>query len=180
MPILRPISRRTFVGSTLAAPFDTVSVCFSKGLGAPVGSALVGSRALVDRARRLRKMWGGGMRQAGILAAGALYALAHHRGRLLHDHENARAFANALGKAEGVLVDPSAVETNIVNVELHDGLAAEAVSRAARALGVAVNATGPRRLRAVTHLDVSREDVLLGAGRLAQAVSEVRRAAGRD
>jgi threonine aldolase len=162
----------------LCAPFDTVSLCFSKGLGAPVGSALAGTRALVDRARRLRKMWGGGMRQAGILAAGALYALDHHRSRLADDHTHARALAHALIRVEGVYVRPEDVETNIVNIDLAPPLTAEHVARAALRAGVAINASGPTRLRAVTHLDVSGEQVLDAAGRLAHAIASVRRDGG--
>jgi threonine aldolase len=158
----------------LARPFDTISVCFSKGLGAPVGSALAGSRSLVDRARRFRKMWGGGMRQAGILAAGALYALAHHRARLVDDHAHARAFAERMAAVPGVKIDLAQVVTNIVNVGLPAGLASDDVARVAREVGVALNATGPGRLRVVTHLDVSREDVLTGADRLARAIARVR------
>jgi threonine aldolase len=161
---------------TLAAPFDTVSVCFSKGLGAPVGSALAGQRSLVERARRFRKMWGGGMRQAGILAAGARYALAHHRARLADDHANARAFAEILAEVDGAEVRLDDVVTNIVNVGLDAPIEADEVARVARRIGVALNSTGPRRLRVVTHLDVSRDDVLEGAARLAQAVREVKRA----
>jgi threonine aldolase len=144
----------------LAAPFDTVSVCFSKGLGAPVGSALCGSRELVERARRFRKMWGGAMRQAGVLAAAARYALAHHRERLAEDHANARALAEAISRVRGTTVDLVRVETNLVNVDLDDTLHAEDVAKAARENGLAINASGPRRLRAVTHLDVSRDAVL--------------------
>ncbi len=158
----------------LCTPFDTVSVCFSKGLGAPVGSAFCGPRRLVDEARRVRKRWGGGMRQAGIVAAGALYALANHRSRLAEDHENARTFARALSTAPGVHIDPSTVETNIVNIELE--LSAETVAREARSLGLAINASAPRRLRAVTHLDVSRQDASTAAAILAAAVE---RAASR-
>lgn len=98
----------------LAAPFDSVSVCFSKGLGAPVGSALVGSTALVTRARRFRKVFGGGMRQAGILAAAALHAIDHHRARLVDDHRRARAFAEAIALMPGILVAPETVHTNLV------------------------------------------------------------------
>jgi len=154
----------------LAAPFDTVSVCFSKGLGAPVGSAFVASRELVERARRFRKMWGGGMRQAGILAAGALFALEHNRARLVEDHENARRFAELVAKAPGLRVDLAGVETNIVNVDT-DG-AADAVARAARALGLLINPSAPKRLRAVTHLDVGREDVDRAAALLAEAARD--------
>lgn len=154
--------------ATLAAPFDTVSVCFSKGLGAPVGSALVGSRDAITRARRLRKMWGGGMRQVGILAAAALHALRHHRARLGEDHDNAKRFASALADAEGLRVELAEVDTNIVNVAT-PGVSADAVAAAARELGVLVNPTGPDRLRAVMHLDVRPEDVLPAAERLADA-----------
>ena len=120
----------------LAAPFDTVSVCFSKGLGAPVGSALCGPRATIERARRFRKMWGGGMRQVGILAAGALYALQHHRARLVDDHANAKRFAAIVAAATGARVDLALVETNIVNVDLDEALRAEDVAKRARELGL--------------------------------------------
>ena len=153
--------------ATLAAPFDTVSVCFSKGLGAPVGSALCASRELVERARTIRKRWGGGMRQSGILAAGALHALQHHRARLPDDHANAKLFASAL--ANVARVDVGAVETNIVNIDLEVPAAAN-VARAARDLGVAINPTGPRRLRAVMHLDVTMADVLRAAELLREAI----------
>jgi len=162
----------------LAAPFDTVSVCFSKGLGAPVGSALAGTRELVHRARRFRKMWGGGMRQAGILAAAARYALAHHRARLADDHAHATAFARALGGVDGLAVDAQSVETNIVNIDLSPPLRAESLVRVASALGLALNATAPARLRAVTHLDVSGEQVLEAAARLSRAVRAERLRAG--
>jgi threonine aldolase len=152
----------------LAAPFDTASVCFSKGLGAPVGSALVASREIVERARRLRKMWGGGMRQAGVLAAAARYALAHNRARLSEDHAHARAFAEIVSRIPGVKVGP--VETNIVNVDLAPELAADDVSFAARGAGLLVNASGPHRLRIVTHLDVTLADVEEAAAILTQVV----------
>ena len=155
----------------LCAGFDTVSVCFSKGLGAPVGSAFCGPKALVADARRLRKRWGGAMRQSGILAAGALHALAHHRTRLVEDHANARALGEGLARAPGFRVDLAVVETNIVNLDLE--VPAEAVSRAARELGVLIDATGPRRLRAVTHLDVSQKDVGAAIEILATAVTRV-------
>jgi threonine aldolase len=156
----------------LAAPFDTVTVCFSKGLGAPVGSAFCGPRKTIEDARRFRKMWGGGTRQAGILAAGALYALQHHRGRLSDDHENAKRFATIVATAPGARIDLAFVETNIVNVDLDDPLRADDVTRRARALGLALNATGPRRMRAVIHLDASREDVERGARLLVEAIAE--------
>jgi threonine aldolase len=153
----------------LAAPVDTVTVCFSKGLGAPVGSALCGTRVMIEHARRYRKMWGGGTRQAGILAAGALYAVRNHRARLAEDHANAKLFAQILATTKGAKVDLARVETNIVNVDLDD-VAADLVVEHARALGLALNATGPRRMRAVVHLDVSRSDVERGARILGDAI----------
>jgi threonine aldolase len=137
--------------ATLCEPFDTVSVCFSKGLGAPVGSAICGSAEVIERALRFRKMLGGGMRQAGILAAGALYGLEHHRERIAEDHEAARLLARALARIEGVTV--GVVESNIVNVDVV--VDAASVVERAKEEGVAFNAIGPRRLRLVTHLDVS-------------------------
>jgi threonine aldolase len=142
--------------ATLAAPFDTVNVCFSKGLGAPVGSAFVGSRDHVAAARRFRKMLGGGMRQAGILAAAALYALEQNRARLADDHRAALALANALAGTPGLL--PCEVETNIVMLNFERAEAAS-VAQAAAAQGVLLNPTGKRQLRAVTHLDVTAAQV---------------------
>jgi threonine aldolase len=113
----------------LAKPFDTVSVCFSKGLGAPVGSALVGTRAHVERARHLRKRWGGAMRQSGILAAAALHALRHHRERIGDDHANAKLFAERIARVARAHVDVANVETNIVNVDLDAPLTADAVAK---------------------------------------------------
>jgi threonine aldolase len=152
----------------LARPFDTVNVCFSKGLGAPVGSALAGSRDAMKRARRFRKMLGGGMRQAGILAAGALFALEHQRARLALDHDAAREFARILAMQPGVRVVPP--ETNIVAVALEERAAAGVVERA-RALGVLINATGENTLRAVMHLDVTLVQVKRAAERLCEAIN---------
>jgi threonine aldolase len=162
----------------LAAPFDTVSVCFSKGLGAPVGSALCATREHVERARRLRKMWGGGMRQSGILAAAALHALRNNRERLKEDHESARRFAEAIAQAgAGARVDLAGVETNIVNVDLDAPASSAAVCAAARELGLLVGASGPRRLRVVTHLDAPLAAVVEGAALLARAIAKVSEAA---
>ena len=153
----------------LAAPFDTVNVCFSKGLGAPVGSALAGTRDAITRARRFRKMLGGGMRQAGILAAGALFALEQHRARLALDHDAARELARIVRSAPGVHVVPP--ETNIVAIRLDEnGRSAAEVVQRARELGVLLNATGERALRAVTHLDVTLEQVKRAAERLCEAI----------
>ncbi|MCY3018540.1 MAG: aminotransferase class I/II-fold pyridoxal phosphate-dependent enzyme [Planctomycetota bacterium] len=142
-----------------AAQFDSVSVCFSKGLGAPVGSALCGSRDFIQRARRFRKMFGGGMRQAGILAAGALYALEHHRSRLAEDHANARALANGLARLSGIELDSATVQTNIVFFSVSTMPAKELVLRLDRA-GVRMLATGSNGIRAVTSLMVTADDML--------------------
>jgi threonine aldolase len=146
--------------------FDSVSVCFSKGLGTPAGSALCGSRELIARAHRWRKMAGGGMRQSGVLAAAALYALDHHVQRLADDHANARALAEGLQGLPGVSV--TAPQSNIVFVDLAADKPADAVARL-RERGVL--ATGLYKLRLVTHLDVSAEDV-------ARAVSVLRAVLG--
>ena len=138
----------------LVAPFDSVSVCFSKGLGAPVGSVLCGSQALIHRARRARQMLGGGMRQAGVLAAAALHALDHHVHRLAEDHARARRLAEGLQGLEGVRV--SMPQTNILFLDLSPERAVGAVDRI-RAAGVLCN--GVYRLRLVTHLDLTSEDV---------------------
>jgi threonine aldolase len=156
----------------ICAPFDTVSVCFSKGLGAPVGSAFCASRALVEEARRLRKRWGGGMRQAGILAAAALHALAHHRARLADDHAHARAFAEGIQRTGAARVELREVETNIVYLDVE--VAAAAVSAAAKDSGLLLQATGPGRLRAVTHLDVTRAQIDEAVEILGRAVDRVR------
>ncbi len=129
---------------------DTASVCFSKGLGTPVGSVLVASAERIAVARLWRKRLGGGMRQAGVLAAACTHALDYHLGRLAEDHEHARLLAKRLG------VDPAAVETNMVVV---DGVPAPLVAEAAKAQGVLVSQVGPRRIRLVTHLDVDRAAV---------------------
>jgi threonine aldolase len=148
---------------TITAGFDSVSVCFSKGLGAPIGSALVGSRELIQRAHRWRKMAGGGMRQAGFLAAAADYALTHHVQRLAQDHSLATQLATALQGIPGLTVE--APQTNIVFVDvapkLGDGLLAHLKSRG-------VLATGLYRLRFVTHLDVDA----VGIERTVEAVRE--------
>jgi len=138
---------------------DTVSVCFSKGLGAPVGSALCGAQEVIERARRKRKILGGGMRQAGIIAAGALYALRNHRARLVEDHMNARRLAEAINELPGIKVDLEGVQTNIVMIEITGNATAQQVSAMMKDEGVLINAMRPKVLRAVTHLDVSPRDI---------------------
>jgi threonine aldolase len=153
-----------------AEPFDTVSVCFSKGLGAPVGSALAGSAESISRAHRYRKMLGGGMRQSGILASAALYALDHHVSRLAEDHTAARTIANRVAESRGAHIDLSSVETNIVNITLSNKPASAVVDNA-RARGVLVNAIAHDQLRAVTHLDVSA-NAEVAARALAAAIDD--------
>jgi threonine aldolase len=151
----------------LAAAYDTVSVCFSKGLGAPVGSALAGTREAIARARRFRKMLGGGMRQAGVLAAAALYALEHHRERLADDHEHAALIARELARA-GYPIDPASVQTNVVIVRLESSRANQIAERAAKS-SVLVGPLDQRTLRLVTHLDVDRDGALEAARVLGDA-----------
>jgi len=140
-----------------AKHFDSVSVCFSKGLGAPIGSALAGSHEFAKRARRFRKMFGGGMRQAGIVAAAALYALDHNRGRLAEDHSNARFLADGIAELPGVKLDPKAVQTNIVYFDV--SLPAATVAAKLADAGVLVLALGQSTIRVVTSLAVSRKAV---------------------
>jgi len=141
-----------------AAHFDSVSVCFSKGLGAPIGSVLCGSRDFIQRARRFRKMFGGGMRQVGILAAGALYALEHQRSRLAEDHANARALAQGLARLPGIELDPATIETNIVFFNVKTVPSKELVQKLDLA-GVRMLALGPTSIRAVTNLMVKAEEI---------------------
>nr|WP_281374576.1 GntG family PLP-dependent aldolase [Nocardioides soli] len=138
---------------------DVLAVCLSKGLGAPVGSLMVGSRDAIAEARVWRKRMGGGMRQAGILAAAGLHALDHHVERLADDHAHARVLAEACG------VDPATVDTNIVVAQRSD---AAAFVAAAAEQGVLVSAVGPTAVRLVTHLDVSRDDAEKAAAVLAR------------
>jgi threonine aldolase len=146
-----------------AAAADTVMVSFSKGLGAPVGAALVGSSALMDAAWEVRKRFGGGMRQAGIIAAGALHGVRHHLTRLADDHANASRFARAVEGAGGARPVPP--DTNIVMIDLREGQQSSEVVRAAKAGGVALSEWSGTRVRAVFHLDVSAEDAA-SAGRI--------------
>lgn len=156
--------------AAFAACADSVMVSFSKGLGAPVGAALVGTRAFIERAHRARKRFGGGMRQSGILAAAALHGVAHHLGRLEDDHAAARVLAEVVDGAGGARVVPP--DTNIVMIDLPVPRADAVVARAA-ALGVRVSAWHATRVRAVTHLDAPLEAVRAAAPRLRQALDEV-------
>ncbi len=151
----------------LAEPFDTISVCFSKGLGAPVGSAFVSTKERVILARRHRKMLGGGMRQLGILAAAALYAVDHNRARLADDHASAKRFADIVRESgRATVLSP---ETNLVMVDLP--VPADGVVKALAERGVLLSAFGPSRIRVVTHMDVGLSDVEAGARALVDALS---------
>ena len=142
-----------------AAPFDSAWIDFTKGLGAPVGAALAGSREFIAEAWRLKQQMGGAMRQAGIIAAGGVYALRHHVKRLAEDHANARRLAEGLAALPGVRLDPATVETNIVFFDVGGPLDAPAVVEQLLACGVRMGAMGARTIRAVTHLDVSAAQI---------------------
>jgi threonine aldolase len=145
--------------------FDTVSVCFSKGLGAPVGSALAGPRELIRRARRIRKLFGGAMRQAGYLAAAAQYALDHNVERLAEDHANAKLLAEAVAEVRGLKLISPQVESNLVWFEAAEEIGGpRAVAAHLRENGILVSPLGDGVVRAVTHLDVSRSDCERAAG----------------
>jgi threonine aldolase len=144
--------------------FDSVSICFSKGLGAPVGSAIAGSAESIKKAHRLRKTFGGGMRQAGIIAAGALFALEHNVQRLADDHANAQILAEAVEDTEGLSLESGPAETNLVWIAVDPSFAtAPDVVARLRDDGVLVSALEPQVIRACTHLDVTRADVEFAA-----------------
>jgi threonine aldolase len=154
--------------------FDTVSVCFSKGLGAPAGSALAGPRELIADALRHRKVLGGAMRQAGIIAAGALYAVEHHRDRLADDHANARRLADGIRQIEGLTLAPDDVETNMLFFRIDDRLGTAASLRdRLKQQGLLVLATGPQTIRMVTHLDVAADDAARAITILGEAVASL-------
>jgi threonine aldolase len=165
---------------TWASQFDSVSICFSKGLGAPIGSALAGTKEMIARGRRIRKLFGGGMRQVGVLAAAALYALDHHVERLKEDHAHARILAEAVADSPGVSLLYPEVDTNIVYMRVepkvgagvltkalqtngvhvdHEPNPAQKVTRLLKENGVLAAATSPEAIRMVTHLDVSRPQI---------------------
>ena len=144
---------------TYAKHFDSISVCFSKGLGAPVGSALCGTKEFIARARRFKQQFGGGFRQAGIIAAGALYAVCHNRGRLAEDHAHAKLFAEGIQGCPGIEIDPAAVETNIVRFKITSMPAPELAERLF-AKGLRVLPAGPDGMRAIPYLNISRQQIL--------------------
>ncbi|MCA9471110.1 MAG: low-specificity L-threonine aldolase [Nitrospirales bacterium] len=140
--------------------FDTVSFCLSKALGAPVGSVIVSDRERIAQLRRLRKIFGGGMRQTGVLAAAGIFALQHHITRLSEDHQNAQRLAERLASLSTVTCDPTHVETNMILFSVNDdSRSTEQLLEQCRQGGVLLNAVGDRTFRVVTHLDVSAEDI---------------------
>ncbi len=161
--------------ASLARPCDSVMFCLSKGLGAPVGSMVVGGSSFIEEARSVRKMMGGGMRQAGILAAAGLIALEKMPARLVLDHENARALAERLARVPGLAVDHSGIRTNIVIVGVSGtGLDSSMLAALLKERGVLVGTVDSNTIRLLTHLDVSREDVLDAAEVFEQVLQTVR------
>ncbi len=142
----------------LTRPFDSVSVCLSKGLGAPIGSMILGSAEFIQKCRRVRKLFGGGMRQVGIIAAAGLYAVLNNIGRLVEDHANARCIAMTLNRLDPFEIDLDRVETNIIVADLTGDHTAESVLAQLKDIGVLAVPFGPKRIRMVTHLDVTYED----------------------
>ncbi len=157
--------------SDYAALVDTVSVCFSKGLGAPVGSALAGTKDFITRARRFKQMFGGGFRQAGVIAAAALHALENHRGRLVEDHEKARALAEGLAPLPGIELDTSLVQTNIVRFRVTTISSFELVDRC-HARGLHMLPAGKSGVRAVLHRDIASDGVTQALSVLESALSQ--------
>jgi threonine aldolase len=156
----------------LVAPVDSIMFCLSKGLAAPVGSLLMGSREFIGKARRNRKLLGGGMRQAGILAAAGIVALTAMVDRLAEDHEHARQLGRGLNAIAGLAVDMESVQTNMVMFDIHDERwDGGTLSGALKSAGVLANATGPRRVRLVTHKDITAADVPEALARIAQVVA---------
>lgn len=150
----------------LVKPFDSVSVCFSKGLGAPIGSMILGSAEFVEKCRRERKLFGGGMRQVGIIAAAALFAVKNNIPRLAEDHANAKMLGNSLNETKVFSVDMSRVETNIVVARIKDGSSSEAMAARLKEIGVLAVPFGRDKLRFVAHLDVSTEACREAAARI--------------
>ena len=146
---------------TWAKPFDSVSVCLSKGLGAPIGSVIASSGELIRKARRVRKMYGGGMRQVGIIAAAGIYAIDNNFNRLVEDHRNARLLAERLNDLEGLKIDLESVQTNIVVIDITETKkSVEQFLKALKEKGILLVPFGKNKIRAVTHLDVKRDQIL--------------------
>ena len=157
--------------SDYAQYFDTINVCYSKGLGAPVGSALAGPKDIIERAIRFRKQFGGGMRQSGIIAAGALYALQNNRARLAQDHTNARTLAEGISHIDGIEIDLDKVQTNIVVARI-TAMPAETLVKRLNDKGVWILPISPTDIRTVTNLMVSADDIQSAINAFAQTISE--------
>jgi threonine aldolase len=158
--LMNAVAATTLPPASYAQHFETVSLCLSKGLGAPVGSLLISSDLpLIERARRYRRMYGGAMRQAGILAAAGLYALEHHTQRLIDDHDHAKKLARLLKQIPAVQIASQHVETNIVIFDIVDERPAADIVSALKKEGVLINAIGKQRYRAVTHLNISSKQI---------------------
>lgn len=157
--------------SDLTKPFDSVSVCLSKGLGAPIGSMVLGSIEFIDRCRRERKLFGGGMRQAGIIAAAGLFAVRNNISRLVEDHANARNLAEGLNQFQVFSVDLSRVETNIVLADIEGSETAESILAKLKEVDVWAVPFGPKRIRMVTHLDVTQSDCNEALSRMSSILS---------
>jgi threonine aldolase len=164
-------SKRT--PAELAAPFDLVGAALSKGLGAPGGSLLAGSKKLIQKAMRIRRMFGGAMRQVGIFAAAGLYGIEHNMNKLNEDHANAKLIVNKLAQSKRVIVDPSLIQTNIIVFNLsEDTIDAPTLVEKAKENGVLIFAFGKKTVRAVTHLDVSRSQCEQAANVLFNIIEE--------
>ena len=172
--LMNACAARGYSPAEFCARADTISMCFSKALGAPVGSALAGSSDFIRRARRFRKMFGGGMRQSGMLAAAASHAIDHHVAGLISDHEHAELIATAFNELPGIEVESPAgdLRTNMVFFNVSEDIGSgDEFCEALASAGTHMLALGPQRVRAVTHLDVSREDIL-------QAIDQARKIVG--
>ncbi|HYQ60073.1 MAG TPA: threonine aldolase family protein [Desulfatiglandales bacterium] len=170
--LLNAVATTGVKAKTYAEPFDSVWIDFSKGLGAPVGAALAGSKGFIQEAWRWKHQFGGAMRQAGIIAAGAVYALNHHVERLAEDNENAQILARGLAEIEGIVVEP--VETNLIFFDVSGmGVTAEAFNALLMEKGLRISVLGKTRGRAVTHLDVSREQVKEGLDIIRQVAGQI-------
>jgi threonine aldolase len=170
--LLNAVAATGVKAKTYAEPFDSVWIDFSKGLGAPVGAALAGSIGFIQEAWRWKHQFGGAMRQAGIIAAGAVYALNHHVERLAEDNENARILARGLAGIKGIVVEP--VETNLIFFDVSGmGVTAETFNALLRQQGLRISVLGKTRGRAVTHLDVSRDQVKDGLEIIRQVADQI-------
>nr|WP_310820748.1 GntG family PLP-dependent aldolase [Stratiformator vulcanicus] len=169
---------RGYTPADLTAEVDTISICFSKGLGCPMGSMLIGSADDICKAFRARKLFGGALRQSGIIAGAALFALDHHIDRLSEDHANARLMADQIAAMPGLRCDPATVETNILFFELDSEIGTpQQLATAVRERGVVMMPAGPRTIRVCTHLDVTRDDIKQAAGVLGEELENLRQSA---